>query len=78
MWKHFVKETILKPVLQRLGTIGASALVFGGEWLCVTFDACGLVTQDGADMVLTYVCAVALLCFDLAMSHFDRMAKKGR
>jgi hypothetical protein len=76
MWSDFLKNTVLKPALQRLGTIGATALVFGGDWLCKHWDACGLVTQDGATLVATYLCAVALLAFDLAVIHLGRKAGK--
>lgn len=76
MWKDFLKNTVLKPALQRVGTVLALLLVMGGDWMCKTFDACGLVTQSGADMVATYVVAVALLCFDLVLIQIDRL--KGR
>lgn len=76
MWKDFLKNTVLKPGLQRLGTIGATALVTGGDWLCQTFDACGLVTQDGATLVMTWVAATALVVFDLAVIHLTRKAAK--
>ena len=70
MLSAFLKENVVKPALRRLGTVGAAALVFGGDWMCRTFDACGLVTQSGAEMVMTYVSAVALLAFDLALAYF--------
>lgn len=75
MWKDFLKNTVLKPGLQRLGTIGAVLLLTGGDWLCKNFDACGLVTADGAKLVMNYVVAVALLAVDLAVIHLDRKAK---
>lgn len=73
MWKDFIKNTVLKPGLQRLGTIGATALVVGGDWLCKNWDACGLVSQEGAHAVMTYVVAATLLGFDLLMIHLDRL-----
>lgn len=79
MWEMFLKENVLKPGLRRLGTVGAAALVFGGDWMCSTFNACGLVTQTGAEMVVTYVSAVALLAYDVAMEFIRnrRLKKKG-
>nr|QJB21600.1 MAG: hypothetical protein [Microvirus sp.] len=76
MWKDFFKNTVLKPGLQRLGTVAAVWLLTAGDWLCKTFDACGLVTKGGAETVVAYVIAVALLCFDLAVIHLDRMRSK--
>lgn len=78
MWTDFLKNTLLKPLLTRLGTIGAGALVFGGEWLCDNFNACGLVSQDGAEVVMRYVVAVALLCFDLSVEWIVRRPRKAR
>lgn len=76
MWKDFLKNTVLKPGLERLGTIGATALLVGGDWACKTFDACGLVTEGGAAMVMTYVSAVALLAFDLVVIQLNRKGKR--
>lgn len=78
MWKDFLKNTVLKPGLQRLGTILASLMLFGGDWMCKTFEACGLVTQSGAEMVATYIVAVCLLAFDVIIIHIDRMRAKGK
>jgi hypothetical protein len=71
-----IKETVLKPLLQRLGTVAATAMVVGGEWVCQNWQACGLVTENGADQVATYVIAVALLAFDLLTQHLDRAKGK--
>lgn len=77
MLNGFIKENVLKPALRRVGTVGATALVVGGDWLCDKFDACGLVTQSGAEQVMAYVVAVALLCADLALAwlHKRKAAK---
>lgn len=75
MWNDFLKNTLLKPLLERLGTAGASALVFGGEFVCQKFGACGLVTADGATQVATWVVAAALIAFDLSLAYLNR---KGR
>lgn len=72
MWNEWLKETILKPLLRRLGTVGATALVLGGDWLCQHWNACGLVTQSGAEVVMTYLVAVALLCVDLVLGLYER------
>lgn len=76
MWNDFLKNTVLKPGLQRLGTVGALLLVTGGDWLCSKVGACGLVTQTGAELVMTYVVAVALLCFDLVVIQLQRKGGK--
>lgn len=76
MWNDFLKNTVFKPGLERLGTLGASLLVFGGDWLCKTVEACGLVTAGGAELVMTYVCAAALLAFDVIVIHLRRQKAK--
>lgn len=76
MWKDFFKNTLLKPGLQRLGTIGATSLLVGGDWLCQNWQACGLVTPSGAHQVMTYVIAAGLLAFDVAMIQLDRRGRK--
>ena len=78
MWTEVLKDTVLKPLLSRVGTFLAGMLVFGGDWLCKTFDACGLVTANGAEMVVAYVTAVALLCFDLFVAWLNRRARAKR
>lgn len=75
MMKDVIKNTVLKPLLERLGTVAAALLVFGGDWVCQAIDACGLVTKGGAEMVMTYVIAVALLMFDLIVSWMNRKAE---
>jgi len=77
-WKDFLKNTVLKPGLERLGTIAALYLVWGGDWMCRTFDACGLVTSDGAALVMNYVVAAALVAFDVVYIHIERMKGGGR
>lgn len=72
MWKAVLKENVIKPVFRRLGTLGAGALMFGGEWACQHLDACGLVTEGGAAMVMQYVAAAALLAFDLSLAWLER------
>lgn len=72
MWKDVLKNTVLKPLLTRLGTMAATALIVGGQWLCENWSACGLVTEVGAHTVMTYVIAVALLGFDLLVEHLGR------
>lgn len=76
MWADFLKNTVLRPGLERLGTVAAIWLVTGGEWMCRNWDACGLVTDDGARMVVAYVIGAAFVAFDLAVIHLNR--KKGR
>lgn len=76
MWNDFLKNTLLKPLLERLGTAGATALVVGGDWVCAKFNACGLVTQDGATEVAVWVVAASLVAFDLAIAWSRRKAGK--
>lgn len=76
MWKDVVKNTVLKPLLMRLGTMGAMWLIAGGQWLCSNWNACGLVTEQGAHQAMTYLIAVALLCFDLAHEYLNRRGQK--
>jgi len=77
MLKNLIKET-LAGALKRLGTVGATVLIAGGDWLCTEWNACGLVTQDGAAQVMTYVIAVSLLLVDLAFEWVDRRARSLR
>lgn len=72
MWKAFIKENVFKPALRRIGTYGAAVLMWGGDFMCTTFDACGLVTETGANTVVRYVTAVALLAYDLFASYLER------
>lgn len=76
MWADFLKNTVLKPGLQRLGTVGAMWLLWGGDWMCTNWDACGLVTEGGANQVVAYVIAAGLLAFDVAVVHLDRMKSR--
>lgn len=75
MWNDFLKNTLLKPLLERLGTVGASALVFGGDYLCTNFGACGLVTADGATQVAAWVVAAALVAADLGIAYLNRKSR---
>lgn len=77
MWTDFLKNTILRPGLERLGTIAATALVTGGDALCVHWDVCGLVTTSGAEVTMQWVIAAALVMFDVAVIHLNRQ-KRGR
>lgn len=76
MMRKLLVDNLLKPALKRVGTVGAVLLVAGGDWLCANVNACGLVTQGGADTVMTYVTAVALLLVDVTFEWVDRKAKR--
>jgi hypothetical protein len=76
MWA-IIKQNVVRPGLERLGTVAAVWLVTGGEWMCDKFQACGLVTPDGATQVVAYVTAVALLCIDLVVIAYNR-SKAGK
>lgn len=68
-----LKDTLLKPLLERVGTASAVLLVAGGDWLCANFSACGLVTHDGALLVTTWVVAAALVLVDLVPGWVRRL-----
>lgn len=72
MWANSLKDLVLKPLFRRIGTVVAAWLVFGGNWMCDHWQACGLVTEAGANLVVTYLIAVACLAFDLAVSAAER------
>ena len=72
MGKDFLLNMLLKPLLLRLGTVAAGALVFGGGWLCEHWNACGLVTEGGAKLVVAYVVGVVLVCAELVIEIIDR------
>lgn len=72
MLNTIIVDNLLKPALRRLGTVAATALVVGGDWLCANANACGLVTPAGATTVTTYVVAVAFVLVDLAISWLER------
>jgi len=69
MWNKILRDTVLEPLLRRLGTAAAASLVVGGDWLCEHLQACGLVTPNGATATVTWVIAAALVAFDLATSR---------
>lgn len=76
MLADFLKNTVLKPGLQRLGTVAATALVAGGDKLCQMIPAtCGLVTQSGAHQVMLWVTSAAFIAFDLALIHLARKSQ---
>ena len=75
MWTDFIKNTVLRPGLERLGTDVAVLLITGGDWLCANWNACGLVTQAGVQVVWTYVTAVALLAMDVLVIHLRRTGR---
>lgn len=74
MWAKGLKELVLLPLLRRVGTWVAASLVVGGGWLCDKFEACGLVTESGANVVVAYGIAVLCLVFDLLVSAADKQA----
>lgn len=74
-WNDFLKNTVVKPGLTRLGSVAAVAIVAGGDKLCAWLPAsCGMVTQSGAATVVAWVSAAALLAFDLVVIQ---LARKG-
>lgn len=76
MLKHFLKENVIKPLMRRFGTVFGTVLITGSNWACDTFNACGLVTQSGAQMVWVYVTGVALMAADLVFEAIDRQKGK--
>lgn len=61
----FLKLTVLKPGLERLGSLLA-------VWIVATFDA----SEPVATQIALGVCAAAGLAFDLGMIHLNRKGRK--
>lgn len=61
----FLKLTVLKPGLERLGTVVA-------VWLVATFNA----SEPVATQIAVGVCAAAGLAFDLAVIYWNRRGRK--
>lgn len=77
MWK-IVLNTIVKPTVERLGTVGATALIVGGDWLCANWSACGLVTEDGAHEAMKYIIASGLVLLDVAVGQLMRRTETAK
>lgn len=71
----FLKEHVLKPAVARFGTVAASFIVLGGNHLCTEFQVCGLVTDSGAAMVVTWLSAAALVLFDFVVQYLHQKGK---
>lgn len=71
MWNIF-KNTMLKPLAERMGTALAGFIWFGGNVACDRFGACGLVTEDGALQVAVWVVGAAFVALDLAVAWLNR------
>lgn len=61
----FLKRSVLKPGLERLGTVMT-------VWLIATFNA----SEPVATQIAIGVCAAAGLAFDLAVIYWNRRARK--
>lgn len=72
MWTQFLRKTVLEPLLRRVGTAAATALLVGGDYVCDHWGACGLVNESGALAVTTWVVAAALVATDIALSYLDK------
>lgn len=66
--------TVVKPLVERLGTVAAVGIVTGGELACQKFGACGLVTEQGAHEVVKWVLAAGFIGIDLLLNQMDRKA----
>lgn len=76
MWNIF-KTTMLKPLFERVGTVGAVWLLAAGDKLCEAVEqACGLVTEDGVGVVLVWITAAALVALDWSVSWINRRREK--
>jgi hypothetical protein len=73
-----VKENLLKPLLRRAGTAVGVLLLSGGDWACRTLDACGLVTDDGAKLVVAYGVGVICLVYDLLVSYLHKRSVQAK
>lgn len=68
----FLKNTVLKPLLERVGTVAAVWLVAQGDMLCAVHNACGVVTPAFADQVVNGAIVLILLGVDLVVIHTNR------
>lgn len=73
---NFLKNTVLKPGLERVGTIAAAWLVFQGDKLCALYDACGVLTPSFANTVVEVATVGILLGVDLVVIHTNRKNQK--
>lgn len=72
MWNDFLKNTLLKPLLEKAGTALGLSILWGGDWLCANWQACGLVSESGVDQVVKWIILAALISFDLVVGWANR------
>lgn len=70
----FLKNTVLRPLLDRAGTAGAVWLVAQGDTLCALYNACGVIVPDQAQTIMQGVTVGALVVFDWAVIQWQRNA----
>lgn len=68
----FIKNTMLRPLLDRAGTAGAIWLVAQGDALCALYDACGLIVPGQAQTIMQGVTIGALVAFDWVVIQWQR------
>lgn len=68
----FLKNTVIKPGLERLGSITAVWLVTQGDTLCALYNACGVITPTIADHIVTGLSVGILVGVDLVIIQFNR------
>lgn len=72
--RDFVKNTVLRPLLDRVGTAGAIWLVAQGDTLCALSNACNVVGPDQADTIMQGVIVGSLVVFDWVVIQWQRNA----
>lgn len=72
----FLKNTVIKPGLERLGSITAVWLVAQGDTLCALYNACGVITPTIADHIVTGVSVGILVGVDLVIIQMNRKNQK--
>lgn len=72
MMKDFIKNTVLRPLLDRVGTMGAVWLVAQGDMLCALYNACQLIGASQAQTIMEGVTIGALVAFDWVAIQVQR------
>lgn len=73
MLKDFLKNTVLRPGLERLGTVAAVWLIAQGDWLCAVHNACGLMNPEAAETLVAGVIIGGMFAFDLVVIQWNRI-----
>lgn len=76
MWKVF-STTMLKPFLERVGTAAGMYVLLAGDKVCEAWaQSCGLVTQAGVGMVMSWLVAAAFFAMDWSIGQLNRKTEE--